>query len=848
MNIEKKISVILETDIINANFNRCLNSLIKQTYKNIEIILNVQSDYKEAEKLLSLDDRIVISDTHKQIFTGDYVFFIKQDDYLSVDYFRLMLSNRESDLIISKIVFDNGNVIKHNNSYTSALNLDLNIEKHKDLFINEFKEYLDLGNVLISKDLYLANDKNNIYKLAENITQSTSSIYYCIKTVDGQEYSIYSNELEDLKNKMLSDEFKYISFDIFDTLILRPFHEPSDLFGILDGKYFELTNSKTSFKRIRMDSEILLRREISEKDKSIQDITITEIYDYISDTYKIDKGVTNKLKEFEINLEVEFCLPRKVSKEIFDMLLYVGKDIILVSDMYLEYKDIVAILEKNKYTNFKKLYISSQYKKTKSSSELFEHVMQELNCKPNEIIHLGDNYNADVKGASKVGITGVYYPRTLEIFENKISERKTNKLSNFISEGLNATNGLELSKALIANKIFDNPFTSVTIDNNFNYSYYNFGYYVIGTYLLSILEDLKVSKCDKFGVIAEYNSLVYEGLKILNNYEKIFKELVSVYLTREEGLTLIINTETDLLNLPLDYYKYSREDIIKILQCDVIDEAQDKASKFCDITNFRKFIMELAPFYFDDKDVEENINRVKTKIKVYNQLDLIFDCSNNGDVLDFFNTKTKQFLNFSNIEETFIRESKTLDMATIQRGALDFVNDFYSEFYKYTEYFVIDKTQFKNVFINFFSEVNNKDKDMFKDIYLNDCIYKGSSKTSLSNFMKKQDIKYAFENSENKVIMDGVINNRKVVCFGSGKIFSNFLNKNYNIDIAFILDNDISKKGQFVGDYEIKTLNDINDFNEHFIIITTAYYRQIEEQLLGLGLFKYSNFISYKDI
>lgn len=842
-----KISVIVKMNSVDDSLNRCLQSLIKQTYKNIEIILRVNNECKEVKELLKLDNRIVTSDDDEVTFKGDYLFFINQDDYLSVDYFRLMMSNYDSDVIISNIVFDNGDVKKYDTLFESSLKLDLNVEDNKEIFLNEFKEYVNLGNMLISRELYLSSS-NDILGSAKSITQNSNSIYYCGKNVEGLKYSIYSNELEELKNKMLCDEFKYISFDIFDTLVVRPFHTPSDLLVLLDNKYFELTNSKTSFKKIRIESEFLVRGEVAKRDRNIQDVTITEIYDYISYTYKIDKEVTDKLKEFEISLEVELCTPRKVSKEIFDMLLYVGKDVILVSDMYLEHNHILAILQKNGYVNFKKLYLSSELKKTKGSCELFEIVIQDLNCKPSEIMHLGDNYNSDVRSANKAGLIGVYYPRTLEIFENKVPQIKTNNLSSFVSGGLEHIESFGLAKALIANKMFDNPFVSVSVHNNFNNNRYSFGYYVIGTYLINVLENFKNMNCNKVGIVKNYNYLVYEGLKTLNSYEKAFKEIVPVEITREEILTFILNSEADLLNLPLDYYKYSSEDIVEILQCDTLGRIQTNKTKFRNVVDFHNFIGELIPYYFGDKKLERKIIELENKINRYSDLDFIFDCSNRGNVLDFFNTKVGKLLNYSNIEEVFVRTAETLDMKIMQQGALDFVNDFYAQVYKHKEHFDIDKTEFENVFIKFFGEINNKDKDMFEKTYINECSYVGCSKLSLSTFMKKKDIEYAFQNSEDKSIMEKIINNRKVVCFGSGSSFSNFINKNYNLDVAFILDNDASKRGKFFENYEIKTIGDIDDLNEYFIIITSAYYKEIGEQLVQLGLGKYDDFIGYNDI
>lgn len=47
-----------------------------------------------------------------------------------------------------------------------------------------------------------------------------------------------------------------------------------------------------------------------------------------------------KIKQKEIELEIQYCHPRTYAKELFDLAIATGKRVIITSDMYLP-KDIV---------------------------------------------------------------------------------------------------------------------------------------------------------------------------------------------------------------------------------------------------------------------------------------------------------------------------------------------------------------------------------------------------------------------------------------------------------------------------------------------------------------------------
>lgn len=198
--------------------------------------------------------------------------------------------------------------------------------------------------------------------------------------------------------------YDVISFDIFDTLIFRPFSAPSDLFyfigerlGILD------------FKRIRMEMEERARWGCYTQ-SGYNEVTLEEIWSLLEK----ELGISAQMgMELEMTCEMEFCYANPFMLEIFQKLQKAGKEILVISDMYLSSDFLTKLLEKNGITGFSKLYVSCEYRKSKSSGELFELVKSQFPKKA-RLIHVGDNPISDVRMAKMYGFDSCYYPNVNE--------------------------------------------------------------------------------------------------------------------------------------------------------------------------------------------------------------------------------------------------------------------------------------------------------------------------------------------------------------------------------------------------------------------------------------------------
>ena len=116
---EKKVSVIIPVYNVEKYIRRCLDSIISQTYRNLEIIINndgsTDSSYEICKEYAEKDERIrVFSHTNKGVsytrnlllsqITGDYFIFVDADDNLGKDSLQIWINNAtkyNADIVIS---------------------------------------------------------------------------------------------------------------------------------------------------------------------------------------------------------------------------------------------------------------------------------------------------------------------------------------------------------------------------------------------------------------------------------------------------------------------------------------------------------------------------------------------------------------------------------------------------------------------------------------------------------------------------------------------------------------------------------------------------------------------------
>lgn len=198
---------------------------------------------------------------------------------------------------------------------------------------------------------------------------------------------------EELVQRLLQADV--VSFDVFDTLILRPLREPTDLF-------YELSHrlGYPGLKRLRIEAEAAARKMKS------AEVTLPEIWCKLE---KMSGIPAQEGMDAEWQTELDFCQANPYFLKVLPLLRQNGKKPIICSDMYLSSSQIRLLLEKCGLGSFEHYFVSSDYGVSKSDGGLFERVKAVCGQKL-RYIHVGDNPHADEKQARQRGFETVLYP------------------------------------------------------------------------------------------------------------------------------------------------------------------------------------------------------------------------------------------------------------------------------------------------------------------------------------------------------------------------------------------------------------------------------------------------------
>ena len=504
-------------------------------------------------------------------------------------------------------------------------------EKYKDkfnkwkcLYANQQKTYINLSKM--NKE-----EKQKAFELVEefypNAEKIKNSEYFYTETTK------WDDGLEKIKLAICDKNIKYVSFDIFDTLIQRPFFVPTDLFILLNKYFREYTNgiSGMDFSKIRVYCEQLTRERI--ENEKCQEITLDEIYDTIEKEYNIDKSVITKMKNKEMEYEIRFCTRRNTGYELYTLALAMGKKVIFTSDMYLSKETIEKILDKNGYSDNEKIYLSSELKFSKSKGDLFKYVLNDLKIEGSEMIHIGDNYRPDVEMPRKFKINSKHLPKSTDVAQN---QEKVNLFSKMFTQSMpfwrdNAAAmdfiGIRTMFAMAANKYFDNPFIAFNEHSDFNADPYLIGYYILGMYTFAIskwlLDETAGQSYTNMVFMARDGYLPMEAYKIMKNFYANAPEEKYLYVSRKALVPITIMSKLDFYKLPecINVTNHTPREILKYLK-DCIKENCDAEKilkknnididkKIKDIFNFIKFIKVVIDNLYDEQKHMNNLTKLK---------------------------------------------------------------------------------------------------------------------------------------------------------------------------------------------------------------------------------------------
>lgn len=410
---------------------------------------------------------------------------------------------------------------------------------------------------------------------------------------DKKKAAYFRKNEEELKN--LIDCHEAISFDMFDTLVVRKVFEPIDVFDLVEQKAKDARISADNYKLTRHETEI-----------KIKDATLSQIYAALKEIYHWTEQEKEWMLQQEIVCEKQVLIPREVMVNALKYAVAQKKKVSIISDMYLSSEILKELLMNLGISGYDKLYVSCEYQKGKETG-LFDIYKQDVQAA--SYLHIGDNRRADIEAAKKYGID------TYEIY----SPAEMLKLSNF-NLLLTEAGGNHFFLGLLLADLFNNPFAlekSGGVMNMHRLSVVVRAFWLpcVIRYMKEIMDTLSKE---------QYKGILF-GARDGYLFKKIFDEVYSKKLSKEVeshyflasralALKAVANEESTL-----DYLKaLSRgryEDMLNhMFSSENYDEEAIKTQK-----NYRKYIVQ-SGIDFEAKYIWSDLISGGTVHSVLNQM------------------------------------------------------------------------------------------------------------------------------------------------------------------------------------------------------------------------------------
>ena len=230
MNTSDKISIIVPVYNVEQYLSKCLKSIIKQSYKNLEIIIvndgSTDGSWKICKYYAKKDKRIVLLNQQNQglsiarnnaldIAGGDYIGFVDSDDWVELDMFSTLYENAvtyDADISMCGYIW-----VKDNEIFNPAVRNFLSSESDNDetVYIHTGADKIGFNDSKINYIDYYA--WNKLYKrhLFNDVRFPKDKIFEDVFT---------THKLLDNANKVvITSKKKYYYLSRSDSITGRPF-------------------------------------------------------------------------------------------------------------------------------------------------------------------------------------------------------------------------------------------------------------------------------------------------------------------------------------------------------------------------------------------------------------------------------------------------------------------------------------------------------------------------------------------------------------------------------------------------------------------------------------------------
>lgn len=205
-----------------------------------------------------------------------------------------------------------------------------------------------------------------------------------------------------LQNMIQQNGISLLSFDIFDTLLTRPFEKPTDVFQYM-AEHSPAVPDDFPQKRIHAERAARLSAPGRE-------CRLDEIYAVLSKEEGYSDELCRLISSMEKETELRMCKVRPEGAALLDAASSWDIRVILISDMYLSKRRISRMLCKCGLKHFSELYVSCELRMSKATGNLYRYVRRKEELPFRTMLHVGDNPVSDVIIPRNLGMKALYLP------------------------------------------------------------------------------------------------------------------------------------------------------------------------------------------------------------------------------------------------------------------------------------------------------------------------------------------------------------------------------------------------------------------------------------------------------
>lgn len=386
------------------------------------------------------------------------------------------------------------------------------------------------------------------------------------------------------------DSHEVISFDIFDTLMMRRVLMPQDVPKLVADKLKLLGFDKRITERFAK-ARITADRKMYALHTSP---TIDCIYECLSEDIGLSEEEANRIRDIELSVEMSVSVPRSKVIEVLKYAVDCKKRVFLTSDMFFDSEDIRRILDSSGIEVPCKMLISCEYDASKEEGSLFDVLKDK--AVSSSILHIGDSLDNDIEQAKNRGIDTFYTKKGYDILAESSAA--------FIIDAVRCDADRQML-GYIVSEMFNNPFVLNDSEGKLKVeSYRDLALRILpitAVYLSYIIDNAK-----------DYDVLMFasrDGFFLREMYEKVrssdtYKDLTSskyIYMSRSavSGAATVSSEDIDVLsNKIIDDPKLNLRDFFGIqFHIDLPDEFDMTNADALDKWGYDGLRRQLEPFF-----------------------------------------------------------------------------------------------------------------------------------------------------------------------------------------------------------------------------------------------------------